>query len=116
MENQVQENPHFFEFWGCWRKRTGEKQRVAIARAIVQEPKLLLVDEPTGSLDEENKKDVLKMLKHIHEKGTNIVIVIHDRGIAYQCDDKYYLQNGKIEIGKNCFKMLCKKIITNIDI
>lgn len=79
----------------------GEKQRVAIARAIVQEPKLLLADEPTGSLDEENKKDVLKMLKHIHEKGTSIVIVTHDREIAYQCDKKYYLQNGKIELEKN---------------
>ncbi|CDE45762.1 macrolide export ATP-binding/permease protein MacB [Clostridium sp. CAG:411] len=79
----------------------GEKQRVAIARAIVQEPKLLLADEPTGSLDEENKKDVFKMLKHIYKKGTSIVIVTHDREIAYQCDKKYYLQNGKIEIEKN---------------
>ena len=79
----------------------GEKQRVAIARAIVQEPKLLLADEPTGSLDEENKKDVLKMLKHIYKKGTSIVIVTHDREIAYQCDKKCYLQNGEIEIEKN---------------
>ena len=52
-------------------------------------------------LNEENKKDVLKMLNHIHEKGTSIVIVTHDREIAYQCDKKYYLQNGKIEIEKN---------------
>ena len=88
--------------------------RVAIA--IVQEPKLLLVDESTGSLDEENKKDVLKMFKYIQEKGTSIVIVIHDREITYQCDKKYYLQNENIEINKSWFETLCKKITTNIDI
>lgn len=75
----------------------GEKQRVAIARAIIHEPKLLLADEPTGSLDDENKKIVLNTLKSIHKRGTSIIMVTHDEQIAYECDKVYHLHEGKLK-------------------
>lgn len=75
----------------------GEKQRVAIARAMVQKPKLLLADEPTGSLDDENAEIVLKTLKNIHQEGTGIILVTHDKRIAFSCDRVYRLQDGKLE-------------------
>lgn len=74
----------------------GEKQRVAIARAVIHEPKLLLADEPTGSLDDENTEIVLKTLKSIHKRGTSIILVTHDKRIAYECDKVYHLREGKL--------------------
>lgn len=72
----------------------GEAQRVAIARAIVQQPELLLADEPTGSLDEENAQIVMKTLHLLHEQGNSIVLVTHDQRIAKQCEKVYYLKDG----------------------
>ena len=72
----------------------GEAQRVAIARAIVQQPELLLADEPTGSLDEENAQIAMKTLHLLHEQGNSIVLVTHDQRIAKQCEKVYYLKDG----------------------
>lgn len=74
----------------------GQKQRVAIARAIVNRPKLILADEPTGSLDSATAQSILDMLKDIHSQGTTILIVTHDRDIARQCDRTLYIEDGRI--------------------
>ena len=74
----------------------GEKQRVAIARAIVAETKIILADEPTGALDEENTNKVLKIFRDLHENGKTIIIVTHDKNVAQLCNKIYYLRNGKL--------------------
>lgn len=75
----------------------GEQQRVAIARAIVKNPKLLLCDEPTGALDFETSKDVLKLLQEINrEFGTTILMITHNAAIARMANRTFRVRSGEI--------------------
>jgi putative ABC transport system ATP-binding protein len=75
----------------------GERQRVAIARALVNEPSILLADEPTGNLDSKTGQEILRLFKKIHSKGNTIIIVTHDKDISMQAQRIIYLRDGKIE-------------------
>lgn len=63
----------------------GERQRVAVARAVIANPKIILADEPTASLDNENKNEVIKLLKQLNEKGKTILVVTHDTDVMEAC-------------------------------
>lgn len=99
MEEKSKKMPH--ELSG------GEQQRIAIARALLNQPKVILADEPTGNLDPETAEHIVKLLKDISMKGTAVVITTHNismldkyPGIVYQCKD------GKItEVTKDYQKM-----------
>ena len=85
----------------------GQMQRVAIARAIVKNPNVLFCDEPTGALDEETGKNVLKLLQDINkEYKTTMIIVTHNPSIAYMADTVIRMNSGEIlEISKNKKKL-----------
>ncbi|MEI4768751.1 ABC transporter ATP-binding protein [Psychrobacillus sp. FJAT-51614] len=72
----------------------GEKQRVAIARALVNEPSVILADEPTGSLDEETTESILSLFDRVHKKGATIIVITHDMEVAERADRILRLQNG----------------------
>jgi lipoprotein-releasing system ATP-binding protein len=75
----------------------GERQRAAIARALVQKPKLLLADEPTGNLDSKAGKVILDVLSRLNRAGQTIIMVTHDAAIADLAHRKILLRDGKIE-------------------
>ena len=74
----------------------GEQQRVCIARALINNPELILADEPTGNLDEENEQIVISILHQLHEEGATIVVVTHDLSVGEQAERKIILDYGKI--------------------
>jgi putative ABC transport system ATP-binding protein len=74
----------------------GQQQRVAIARALVNNPKILLCDEPTGNLDSKTGVLVMSMLRKLNEKGKTLIIVTHDPGIAEQADRIITIRDGRV--------------------
>lgn len=75
----------------------GQQQRVAIARAIAQAPPVILADEPTGNLDSASSKEIMGILKDLHEEGRTIIIITHDNEIAAQAKRVIKIMDGKIE-------------------
>ena len=88
LENQAKQRPTTLS--------GGERQRAAIARALVQRPKLLLADEPTGNLDSEAGKVILDLLSGLNRSGQTIVMVTHDAAVAERADREVVLRDGKI--------------------
>ena len=74
----------------------GEQQRVCIARALINDPKIVLADEPTGNLDAVNEEIVLRLLRELHQQGRTIVMVTHDPVVARLADRRIELHHGKI--------------------
>ena len=74
----------------------GQKQRVAIARALVNDPDILLADEPTGALDTKTGHEVMGLFQKLNEEGRTIVFVTHDKNLGMQCSSQIYIQDGRI--------------------
>ena len=74
----------------------GQNQRVAIARALINDPEIILADEPTGALDKKTGQEVMNILKDLNKKGKTLVIVTHDDSIASQCSRIINICDGKI--------------------
>ena len=78
----------------------GQKQRVAIARAMVNSPKLLLADEPTGALDSKSGKQIMELFRQLNNEGVTVVMITHDRKVAEQADRIVYIIDGELSDDK----------------
>ena len=74
----------------------GQKQRVAICRALVNDPEVIIADEPTGALDNKTSGEIIKLLAELNKKGKTIIIVTHDMNIANCCKRKIQISDGSI--------------------
>ena len=79
----------------------GEQQRVCIARALINDPKILLADEPTGNLDQKNGEIILELIRELHREGHTIIMVTHNPEIGDMGQKKVLLVDGKVSFKKN---------------
>lgn len=75
----------------------GERQRVAIARALVGEPAIVLADEPTGNLDTKSSDEIVDLLHGLHQEGSTILVITHDRDLAAELPRQVVVRDGRIE-------------------
>ena len=74
----------------------GQRQRVAIARAMINNPKVIFADEPTGNLDSKNSLNVFELFSTLAKKGTTIIVATHDKNLALKTDINYEVKDGKL--------------------
>ena len=74
----------------------GQQQRVAIARSLINNPDIILADEPTGNLDSKTSADIINLLKKLHESGKTIIIITHDESIAREAMDTIRIKDGEL--------------------
>ena len=74
----------------------GQNQRVAIARALVNNPNIILADEPTGALDKKTGNEVIDLFEELNKEGKTIIIITHDENVAKRCKRIIYIEDGKI--------------------
>lgn len=74
----------------------GERQRVALARALIHQPKMILADEPTGNLDPDNSREVIRILKEYHQTGGTVIFVSHGKDADQFADRIFYLNKGEM--------------------
>ena len=75
----------------------GEQQRIAIARALLNEPQLIIADEPTGNLDPDTSQNIMKLLKKLHERGITILMATHDYNMIMEFPGKIFqCENGEV--------------------
>lgn len=74
----------------------GQRQRVAIARAMINNPKVIFADEPTGNLDSKNSLNVFELFSTLAKKGTTIIVATHDKNLALKTDITYEVKDGKL--------------------
>jgi putative ABC transport system ATP-binding protein len=74
----------------------GQQQRIAIARALIHSPSIILADEPTGNLDSTSGLELMKILHDLHDRGTTMVVVTHDKDVALQADRIIEMRDGQI--------------------
>jgi cell division transport system ATP-binding protein len=80
-----------------WQMSGGEQQRLAIARAIINQPELIIADEPTGNLDPVNTHEIVQILKKVNDLGTTIILTTHNRGVIESVGKRVVtMENGKI--------------------
>lgn len=79
----------------------GQRQRVAVARALVNNPSLLLADEPTGNLDTKTSHEIMALFEQIHQKGNTIILVTHEEDIAHHARHIVRMRDGEIEKSEN---------------
>jgi putative ABC transport system ATP-binding protein len=73
----------------------GQRQRVAIARALVNNPDIILADEPTGALDSETSKDIMELLKMLNREGKTLIVITHDKNISEYCNTQLRISDGR---------------------
>lgn len=74
----------------------GQQQRVSIGRAMINNPAIMLADEPTGNLDSRSGKEIMTLLHNLHEEGNTIVLITHDNSVAMEADRQVQIKDGKI--------------------
>jgi putative ABC transport system ATP-binding protein len=75
----------------------GQRQRVAIARALVNNPSIILADEPTGNLDSKTSVEIMQLLEHLHNQGNTIILVTHEHDIAAHAHREIFIRDGMID-------------------
>jgi len=75
----------------------GQRQRVAIARALVNNPSILLADEPTGNLDSKTGVEIMNLFERLHSEGNTIILVTHEHDIAEHAHRIIFIRDGKVE-------------------